>query len=610
MKRAGIAVINYGGQYAPQIGKFVRQLGVWSELLMPNSPKSLFDNALGIIHSGSRCSVYDKNAPLPDGEILELPIPQFGFCYGQQAMQHVLGGEVIKGGLGEYGVSVLHILDNLDIFKGLSGEEQVLMSHRDIVVKPAIGHERIGYTDTSPNAALRDKKRNLFGVQFHPEVYQTPKGREIISNFLDICGCKRDWCPGDLVEEKIRMIKEEVGSSHVIVLVSGGKDSTTVALLTKKALNSDKVFYLHVDTGLERKSEVENAKCMLSKVGIDENLYVIDASKRLFEKLSNVSEPNKKRVIIGDTIFDVAEELASKLNLSKNYKMIQGSLLTDIVESSAVTGTEDQIKIHHNVTPLSRELRKQGRLIEPLNDFYKDDTIKLAPVVGTPQKVTDDEPMPGPGFGIRIKCIPNDFSYDSKKFELINSKANDIASSYDLRVYIRPYMTVGVQGDTRTEVHPAIVEGDINGGIFKEFSKKLTDSIRDISRVWFVLKPKKIDKIDILRGRYVTKSRTERLRELESSIKNIMRRHKSEVGKITQFPVFLIPESINGGDELIVLRPFYSLDYMTGESVWLPKVITDDIIDAINKANEKMGCDEVAVALEGEGKPPGTTELE
>jgi GMP synthase (glutamine-hydrolysing) len=610
MKRPGIAVINYGGQYAPQIGKFVRQLGVWSELLMPNDSKDKFENALGIIHSGSRCSVHDKNAPLPRIEILDLPIPQFGFCYGQQAMQHVLGGEVVKGGSGEYGISVLHITDNIDIFKGLNNQEQVLMSHRDVVIKPAPGHERIGFTDMSPNAALRDKKRKLFGVQFHPEVYQTPKGREIISNFLDICGCKRDWQPGNLFQEKMDFIKKEVGNAQVIVLVSGGKDSTTVALMAKRALNPEKVFYLHVDTGLERKNEVENVRDMLNRSGITKNLSIIDASKKIFEKISDVSEPNQKRIIIGDAIFDVADELADKLGLPENYKLMQGSLLTDIVESSAVTGTEDQIKIHHNVTPLSRELRKQNRMIEPLSDFYKDDTIKLAPVVGTPQKVTDDEPMPGPGFGIRIKCIQNNFTYDIEKIKMIDKNANDIASSYGLRVYARSYMTVGVQGDTRTEVYPAIVEGNINENIFREFSKKLTDAVRDISRVWFLLNPEKIDSIEILKGRYVTKDRTDRLRNIEFVIKSVLRNYRSEVGKITQFPVFLIPESINGGNEMIVLRPFYSLDYMTGESVWLPEVVTDDIINAIDKTNLRMGYGEIAVAIEGEGKPPGTTELE
>jgi GMP synthase (glutamine-hydrolysing) len=608
MKRPGIAVINYGGQYAPQIGKFVRQLGVWSELLLPSTPKQYFENALGIIHSGSRCSVLDKGALLPNGEILELTIPQFGFCYGQQAMQFVLGGEVVSGGSGEYGVSTLHVLDKSDIFRGLNDKETVLMSHRDVVIKPAKGHERIGFTDTSPNAALRGK--NLFGVQFHPEVYQTPRGRDIMSNFLDLCGCKRDWSPGSLVEEKIETIRHEVGDACTIVLVSGGKDSTATALLVKRALNPEKVFYLHVDTGVQRKDEAKNAEQMLHNAGITKNLYVIDATDIFFKRLDGVSGSNEKRVIVGDTIYDVADNLAAELGLPKNYKIIQGSLLTDIVESSAVTGTEDQIKIHHNVTPRSRELRKQHRMIEPLSDFYKDDTIKFAPKVGTPQKVTEDEPMPGPGFVVRNKCIPKDFIFDAKKIRDIDMRANDIASSYDLKVFTRPYITVGVQGDTRTEAHPAIVVGEIDENIFKEFSKKLTDSIKEISRVWFLLSPLKINSIEILRGRYTTRDRVERLREFEYVTKIEMKKYKDKIGKITQFPLFLIPESINSGNEMVVLRPFYSLDYMTGESVWLPKIVTDDITNTIVKANERMRYGEIAIALEGEGKPPGTTELE
>jgi GMP synthase (glutamine-hydrolysing) len=610
MKRPGIAVENYGGQYAPQIGKFIRQQGVWSEMVLPGTPKKYFENALGIIHSGSRCSVYDKNAPLPRSEILELPIPQFGFCYGQQAMQYVLGGEVIKGDRAEYGVSTLFIKNKSDIFRGLNDEEQVLMSHMDVVVKPAPGHERIGYTDTSPNAALRDEKGRLFGVQFHPEVYQTPKGREIISNFLDICSCERDWNPGDLIAEKMEMIRKEAGNSYVEVLASGGKDSTSCALMAQKVLDPEKTFYLHVKTGSGRKGEAENAKDMLNRAGITKNLHIVDASNMIFERLYGISEPNKKRVVIGDAIYDVADQLAEELGIPKNYKIIQGSLLTDIVESSAVTGTEDQIKIHHNVTPRSRELRKQGRMIEPLSDFYKDDSIKIAPIVGTPQKVTDDEPMPGPGFIIRMLCVPDDFTYDSKKIENIDRQASRISKEYSLKAHTVPCKTVGVQGDIRTEVHPAIVEGSIDERIFKEFSKKLTDSVKDISRVWYLLEPEKVNSIEVLKGRFVTRERAERLQEFEYVTKEIMKNHRDKVGKITQFPVFLIPESINGGDEMVVLRPFYSLDYMTGESVWLPEVVTNEITNAITKANKKMGYNNVAVSIEGEGKPPGTTELE
>jgi GMP synthase (glutamine-hydrolysing) len=247
-------------------------------------------------------------------------------------------------------------------------------------------------------------------------------------------------------------------------------------------------------------------------------------------------------------------------------------------------------------------------MIEPLSDFYKDDTIKFAPKVGTPQKVTEDEPMPGPGFVVRTKCIPRDFTFDAKKIRDIDIRANDIASSYDLKVFTMPYITVGVQGDTRTEAHPAIVVGEIDEHIFKEFSKKLTDSIKEISRVWFLLSPLKINSIEILCGSYVTKNRVERLREFEYATKVEMKKHK--VGRITQFPLFLIPEGINGGNEMVVLRPFYSLDYMTGESVWMSKEITNDIVNVIDKTNKKMDYKKIAVSIEGEGKPPGTTELE
>ncbi|UCD04155.1 MAG: 7-cyano-7-deazaguanine synthase [Candidatus Woesearchaeota archaeon] len=612
MKRPGIGVINYGGQYAPQIGKFVRKLGVWSEVVVHTTKTDYFDNALGIIHSGSRFSIFDKGAPLPNSKILKLDVPQLGLCYGQQAMQYLLGGEVQKDSVkGEYGKADLIITDKSSIFKGLNDTERVWMSHRDIVVKPALGHGRIGYTSTSPYAALRGNRGKFFGVQFHPEVYQTPKGREIISNFLDICGCERDWDPGDLVKEKIEIIKEQAGNTPVIVLVSGGKDSTTVAGLVKQALPPENVYYLHVDSGIQRQSEAETTKIMLNKIGITKNLFIRDATKILFNRLARLSEPNEKRVVVGDLFYDVADELAEELGLPSNYKIVQGSLLTDIVESSTVTGVEDEIKIHHNVTPRSKELRKQGRMIEPLSDFYKDDSKILGKKVGTPQEVIEDEPMPGPGFVIRIKCIPKNFSFDLEKIKGSNTKANEIISKYNLKAYVRPYTSVGTGGDSRTELHPVIIDGEIDKETFKKISSELPNSIKSISRVWYLLYPKKVEGIELMESKFVTPDRVERLRQYEYAVKKTMKKYMDKLEKsITQFPLFLIPDNINGTDEMVVLRPFHSFDYMTGEAVWLPKEVTDDIVNTIKEVNNKLGYKDIAIALEGEDKPPGTTELE
>jgi GMP synthase (glutamine-hydrolysing) len=610
MRRSGIAVINYGGQYAPQIGKFIRQQGVWTEMVLPNEQRKLlrdgyFENVLGIIHSGSRHSVYSPNAPLPDSEVLELQLPQFGYCYGQQAMQLVLGGEVIKGEKGEFGVSTLHVKDKTDIFKGLDDSEQVLMSHRDLVVKPASKHVMTGYTENSPYAALKSLNGRLFGVQFHPEVYQTPKGRDILNNFLNICGASKDWNPGDYIEEKIARIRQEAGDNSVIVLASGGKDSTTAALLVKKALKPEQTYYLHVETGLQRENEASNAEKMLKRARIDKNLFVVDASDILFAKLSGVTNDTQIRTIIGDTIYDVGDELAHNLGLT-NYKFLQGTLTTDKVESSAITGIEDRIKVHHNVTQRSRMLVEEGRMIEPLDDFYKDDVKKLGPKAGTPQDVVEDEPMPGPGFGVRMGTLPNDFKYNPERFRKIEKRANEITLSYGLKSHVRPYYTVGVQGDERTTVHPAILEGEFDEKTFKELSKKLPDEMREISRVWYLIEPTKIESIEIIPGSFITRERVVALRKYEHATKKVIKGFQFK--EYTQFPLYLMPDRINDEGELVVLRPFFSLDYMTGVSVWIPPLIRTEIIGAIRKAENELNLERSAIVLAGEGKPPGTTE--
>ncbi len=604
MQRETVAVLDCGAQYAHLIVQGVRSLGVYSKIYAPDVSKHTLENVNAIIISGSKYSVYDPDAPRVDTEILDMGIPVLGICYGQQLINQSLGGEVVRGMKGEYNQRFLNVLDKGDFFQGMGDREKVLMSHRDVVIKPALGHERIGYTQDSKYAALKNLEKKIFSTQFHVEVDDTPHGMEMLSNFLNFAGCKQNWDPGNLVDEKINYIREYVGNRDAVVFVSGGKDSTTTAILAKMALPKERLTFINFEHGLGRENERKNVEFLFNReIGID-NLFVYECSDLFLSSLEGIIDPQQKRKIISKD-FDEATKSALKeygIKLSENFVIIQGDLYPDRVESGATSKHAAVIKTHHNVGEVFRELEKQHRLCAPLAEFYKVDSIKLGRKVGTPEHVLNDQPFPGPGAAVRIMCTEENFV--SPNLEKINELANQISQRSHMNANVLPITSVGVKGDERSDAYPCLLDGPYNRGVLSRLSKSIP-SIDEINRVLFSVYPETVSKIKALAGRFVTRERIREWKRYDFAVSEELKNYETGV---TQCPVVLVPLTINGSGEMAIIRPVKSRDYMTYRPLWLKKKIIDEMKKRIHEIDDAFGRKRSAVAEDGTGKPTGTTE--
>ncbi len=448
-----VAVLDFGSQFAQLIARRVRELNVYSELVPHDTTLAELERrgVRGVILSGGPSSVYDDGAPRPDPALWTGRIPVLGICYGLQLMAHELGGEVVPSSRREYGPATVTITDADGLFDGIDREQPVWMSHGDAILRPPEGFRATAQTDSTPYAGLADASRNLYGIQFHPEVVHTPVGREVLRTVVvGIAGARQTWTSANRVETTVAEIRERVGDGHVICALSGGVDSAVAATLVHRAIG-DQLTCIYVDHGLMRKRESELLRTTFAE-HLGMKLVRVDARERFLARLEGVEDPEQKRRIIGDEFIRVFEEEAAKLG--RIDFLTQGTLYPDVIESTtAETKTAQKIKTHHNVGGLPADLRFQ--LIEPLRYLFKDEVRAVGIQLGLPDAMVQRQPFPGPGLAIRIigevTAERLDTLREADWIVIDEIKAAGLYRSlWQSFAILTPVRSVGVMGDGRT----------------------------------------------------------------------------------------------------------------------------------------------------------------
>jgi GMP synthase (glutamine-hydrolysing) len=500
-----IVILDFGAQYTQLIARRIREQNVFSIVLPCTASLSEIKGCgpVGIVLSGAPWSVYDKDAPPADARLFQMGLPVLGICYGLQFMVHTLGGKVRPAQKREYGHANIDIIAESALFKGLAKRQPVWMSHGDEALELPPGFELTAKTAHAV-AGIQHVAKKWFAVQFHPEVHHTRNGTEMLRNFIfNICGAKPTWTPQHFIDSTVEQVKQQVGSGQAICALSGGVDSSVAALLVDRALRDAKgksrLTCIFVNNGVLRKNEFEKVqKTMRDKLGL--RLDAIDATARFLGKLKGITDPEKKRKIIGNEFIKVFEKEARRIEKEEGKVkwLVQGTLYPDVIESRSVRGPSQVIKSHHNVGGLPDKMKL--KLIEPLKDLFKDEVRKIGRDLGMPEEILQRQPFPGPGLAVRVlgEVTPERLALLRECDDIVVNEVKNAglyAKVWQSFAVLLPIMSVGVMGDMRTYAYTCAIRAvssedgmtadwvPLPYEVLKNISTRIVNEVKGVNRV-------------------------------------------------------------------------------------------------------------------------------